>query len=426
MHLKKIEYSIKRNIAKKYQIKKCRICGNRNLYHFLSLGSMPIPNGFLERADLQKEEEYFPLGVYVCQSCWLVQLTHVIPPEIMFKNYLYIPSTSSTMLQHFKEMAEDAVEKYSLTIKDLVIDIGSNDGTLLGYFKGQETKVLGIDPATNLAQVARLKGIDTIDDFFTSDLAKKVVKKFGKAKLITATNVVAHVNDLHDLILGIESLLDDDGTFICEFPYFLDLLDKNEFDTIYHEHLSYFSIHPLLTLLKKHNLRIFDIKRNSIHGGSIRVYFSKKDSKFRTSTSLKDFVENERLKKIDKKSAYEDFGRRVKVIKRDLITFLKKIKTKGKKIVGYGASAKGNVLLNYCGIGPEDIDYIVDSIPYKQGRFTPGTHIPIFPESRLEKDMPEYTLLLAWNFADEILRKQIKYREKGGQFIITIPYLRVE
>lgn len=415
-----------KNGSEKYRLTKCRICGSKKLYQFLDLDAMPIPNGFLTRGELKRKEPYYPLGVYVCEECSLVQLTHVVPPDIMFKNYLYIPSTSSTMLSHFKTMADDITEELSLSNKDLVIDIGSNDGTLLGFFKENEVKVLGIDPATNLTQVARLRGIESIDDFFTSELAKKVKKEKGKAKIITATNVVAHIDNIHDLCEGVSELLDKDGVFITEFPYFGDLLDKNEFDTIYHEHLSYFAIRPLVELFKSHNMRIVDIKKLSIHGGSIRVYVVKSTSKRKQSKIVQEFIENELLKKLNTRMPYEDFSRRVAVIKRDLVDYLKKLKKDGKKIVGYGASAKGNVLLNYCNIDTKLLDYIVDSIHYKQGRYTPGTHVPIYPETRLQKDMPHYTLLLAWNFADEIIRKQSKYREKGGQFIITIPYLRIE
>ncbi len=411
---------------RKYSVKFCRICGSKHLYNFLSLGSMPIPNGFLRKDELKDKEYHYPLGACVCEKCWLVQLTHVVPPQIMFKNYLYIPSTSKTMLEHFKSLASEVIEKYSLKNKDLVVDIGSNDGTLLGYFKEQEIKVLGIDPATNLAQVARMKGIETIDDFFTSKLADKVIEEKGRAKIITATNVVAHIHNVHELIEGVEKLLTNDGVFIMEFPYLVDLISKNEFDTIYHEHLSYFSVLPLVELFKRHNMEIVDLKRTPVHGGSIIVYVAKKESKYKKSNIVKEYIAQEKLKKLNQKSTYEDFARRVKVIKRDLKNYLNDLKKQGKTIVGYGASAKGNVLLNYCGINTKVLNCVVDSIPYKQGKYTPGTHIPIHPEIWLEKNIPDYVLLLSWNFADEILAKQIKYREKGGQFIITIPYLRIE
>lgn len=411
---------------KQYRVQACRICNSMRLYQFLSLGSMPIPNGFLTKSDLKKSEPRYPLSVFVCEDCSLVQLTHVVPAHIMFRNYLYIPSTSSTMIEHFKSMAQDIVQTLKLKPQSLVIDIGSNDGTLLGNFKDNEMRVLGIDPASNLAQVARLKGVETIDNFFTSDLAKKILKEKGTADVITGTNVFAHIDDLRDACKGISMLLNKKSVFIVEFPYLPDLLSKNEFDTIYHEHLSYFSLRPLISLFNTYNMGIFDVKRTSIHGGSMRIYVAKKPSGYKVQPIVQEIVKEELLKKLDKRIPYDDFARRTKTIKRDLKNYLQTLRKQGKRVVGYGASAKGNVLLNYCNIGTEIISYIVDSIHYKQGRFTPGTHIPIYPETRLEKDNPTHALLLAWNFADEILRKQAGYRARGGQFIITIPYLRIE
>jgi hypothetical protein len=410
----------------KYKISKCRICGGHDLFHFLSLSSMPIPNGFVKKEDLKIKEEYYPLDVCVCQTCWLVQLSYVVPAEIMFKNYLYIPSTSTTMMSHFKALSDEVSDTYHLNQNDLVIDIGSNDGALLCYFKEHQVKTLGIDPAKNLALVARLKGIDTIADFFSLKLARKLIKNGSHAKIITATNVLAHVDDLHDLIEGVRILLDDNGIFICEFPYLAELLDKNEFDTIYHEHLSYFSILPVIKLLSLHQMKIIDIKRSSIHGGSLRVYISKENSSLKESPTVSEYSHIEIIKKLTQKETYRNFAKRVKAIKASTVQYLSFLKKQGKTIVGYGASAKGNVLLNYCNIKSNILDYIVDSIPYKQGRFTPGTHIPIVPESVLLKEMPDYTIILAWNFADEIMNKQNKYREKGGRFILTIPALRIE
>lgn len=412
--------------SKKFKIKNCRICKSTRLYNFLSLGSMPIPNGFLTAKELKNGEYHYPLAASVCQSCWLVQLTHVIPPQFMFKNYLYIPSTSTTLLQHFRNFADQVVTEFSLKRKDFVIDIGSNDGTLLSFFKENEMKVLGVDPASNLAKVANLKGINTLDDFFTSQVARKIVQQFGVAAIITATNVVAHVHNLHDLCRAVKLLLAENGVFICEFPYLVDLIEKNEFDTIYHEHLSYFSIHPLTELFRQHALRIIDIKRTPIHGGSIRVYVAKKTSTHKPTSLPSLFLKEEKEKKINTLAPYLLFAKRVAKIRQTLVKYLRKLRKEGKKIVGYGASAKGNVLLNYCKISTDLVDYIVDSISYKQDKFTPGTHIPIYPEKRMEKEMPDFALLLAWNFAEEILKKQNKYREKGGRFIITIPHLRIE
>ncbi|MBI3980812.1 class I SAM-dependent methyltransferase [Candidatus Microgenomates bacterium] len=412
--------------ATKYKTRQCRICRRNNLIRVLDLGYMPTPNGYLKKDELSKQELAFPLGISVCPNCWLLQLTHIIPAEIMFKNYLYIPSTSQTMLKHFKSLAETTISSFNIPKNSLVVDVGSNDGTLLSSFKEKGMKVLGIDPAINLATVARLKGIETISDFFTTDVVQKIVAKQGKAKVITATNVVAHIDDLHGFCENINLLLDKEGICVIEFPYLTDLIEKNEFDTIYHEHLSYFSLTPLMTLFERHQLRIFFAKRVPVHGGSIRIFVCKKLASYKTHKIINIFLTEERLKKINRLSYYEDFSRRVKVIKRDLVKYLARVKKSGLRIVGYGASAKGNVLLNYCKIDDKILDYVVDSIPYKQGKYTPGSHLKIYPESRLEEDMPDYALLLSWNFAEEILQKQNNYREKGGQFIITIPYLRIE
>ena len=385
---------------------------------------MPIPNGFLEKNQMSKSEKKYPLSVCVCRNCWLVQLEYVIPSEIMFRNYLYIPSTSSTMLRHFKNLAEETVKRFNLKKGSFVVDIGSNDGTLLRFFKDQEMDVLGIDPASNLALVARLIGINTLDTYFTKKLACELVRKGKKAFVITATNVVAHIDDLHDLCEGIRELLSSNGICIMEFPYLVDLIKRNEFDTIYHEHLSYFSIHPLVTLFNKHNLKIQDIQRIPVHGGSIRVYVCKKEAKFKTSKAVRDFLQKEK-EGYTSVQPYEHFSGRVKKIKKDLLSLLVRLKKEKREIVGYGASAKGNVLLNYCGIGTNYLNYIVDSIPYKQGRFTPGTHVPIYPERKLEKDMPDYALLLSWNFAEEILKKNKRFRKNNGKFIIMIPKLKI-
>lgn len=407
----------------KYRLSKCRICKSRKLFHFLSLSSMPIPNGFLEKKQLSEPEQKYPLSVCVCRNCWLVQLEYVIPSEIMFKNYLYIPSTSSTMLNHFKNLAEEAVKRFDLKKGSFIIDIGSNDGTLLRYFKDQEMDVLGIDPASNLAFVARLIGINTLDTNFTKKLAHELVKKRQKASIITATNVVAHIDDLHDLCEGIRELLLPNGICIMEFPYLVDLIERNEYDTIYHEHLSYFSIHPLITLFDRHNLRIHDVQKMSVHGGSIRVYVCKKEAKFKTSKVVAKYLRKE--EEYISIQPYENFSKKVEKNKNNLLSLLTRLKKEKKEIVGYGASAKGNVLLNYCAIGTNYLNYIVDSIPYKQGRFTPGTHIPIYPELKLEKEMPDYALLLSWNFAEEILKKNEKFRKRGGKFIVTMPKLKL-
>lgn len=400
----------------------CRSCGSHDLLTFLQLGPTPIPNGFLKSYHLHKAEKFYPLDVCFCKSCGLVQLAHVVSPKVMFKNYVYIPSTSETMRKHFANLAKNAIQKTNAKKEELVVDIGSNDGTLLKAFKSLGMKILGIDPAENLAEKANQEGIETICALFTKELAAKIRKDRGQAQIITATNVVAHVHDLHDFFEGVKILLDDKGLFIAEFPYLIDLIENVEFDTIYQEHLSYFSITPFDRLLKKHGLNLIDVERLPVHGGSVRVFVSKKGA---NSVRVKKLLQLEKNKKLLSPETYLKFRRKVDKIRHELIQQLWDLRLKGKSIVGYGASAKGNVMLNYCRIGPETLDYIVDSIPYKQGKFTPGMHIPIYPESKLLEKQPDYTLLLAWNFADEIIKKQSQYRKRGGRFILAVPKLSI-
>lgn len=409
----------------RYRLKNCRICGSARIKQFLSLHYMPIPNGFVPKKDIKKKEFHFPLKVCVCTDCWLVQLTHVIPAEIMFRNYLYIPSTSTTVVAHFREMADHIIKNFNVKRKDLVIDIGSNDGTLLSNFQKKNIPVLGVDPAENIARQANKNGIRTLCTFFTEEKAQKIAQEYGKAKIITATNVIAHIQDLHDVMKGIALLLQDNGIFVMEAPYLADLVERNEFDTIYHEHLSYFSVHPLEVLFHQHGLKIIDIQKQSIHGGSLRVFVAKQSADYTVHPRVEKFLIEEKAKNLQNIKTYDDFALRVKKVKRDLLQFLRKIRKEGKTIIGYGAAAKGNVLLNYCDISTDLLDYIVDSIPYKQGKYTPGTHIPIYPESKIVKAMPDYTLILAWNFADEIIRKNQEYVQKGGRFIIPVPYLKI-
>lgn len=406
-----------------FKLEVCRACDSTELLLFLQLGPTPVPNGFLKAHRRHNAEKFYPLDVCFCKDCGLVQLAHVVSPKVMFKNYVYIPSTSETMRTHFATLAKQAIKVTSAKQGELSLDIGSNDGTLLKSFRLFGMKILGVDPAENLAKKASQEGINTICALFTKELAKKIKKEYGQVKIITATNVVAHVHDLHDFLEGIKILLSDQGLFIAEFPYLLDLIKKVEFDTIYQEHLSYFSITPFEKLFKKHGLYLIDVQRLRIHGGSVRVFVSKKPRN--RSVKVNKLLRLEERRKMLSSQTYLKFRREVDRVRHELVQLLWKLRLENKQIVGYGASAKGNIILNYCRIGPETLDYVVDSIPYKQGKFTPGMHIPIFPESKLLKDQPDYTLLLAWNFADEIIKKQSEYRKKGGKFILAIPKLTI-
>lgn len=407
------------------KVTKCRICKSESLHEILDLGITPLANNFLRKEQLNSPEPTVPLVVLFCVDCGLVQLSHVVPPEMMFRNYLYTSSMSKTLTEHFVQLVKEAIEKSKLTEDSLVVDIGSNDGTLLKAFKAYKIKTLGVEPATNIAKLAESNGIETFNDFFSYQTASKIVKEKGNAKIITATNVFAHVYDLDDFIKGIDVLMEDEGIFIIEVPYLVDLLEKTEFDTIYHEHLSHFAIRPLVTFFKRFDMEIVDIKRISIHGGSVRIFVKKASDLNSISRSVAKLLELEQALKFDSVETYLKFAAEVKLAKERLLALLRELKSEGKRIIGYGASAKGNTLLNYCGIGTDILEYIVDNIPFKQGLYTPGMHIKVFPEERIMRDKPDYALILAWNFAEEIIKKQQRYRDLGGHFIIPIPTLKI-
>lgn len=353
-----------------------------------------------------------------------MQLGDVVPPEILFKDYIYVSGTSNTLRTHFEGMAKEVVEKFGLNSDSMVIDIGSNDGTLLRCFQGLKIKTLGVEPATNVAKLAREKGIETINDFFDEKIARRIR---GEAKVgaVLATNVFAHVNDLDDFLHGIKILLDDTGVFVIEVPYLVDLLEKMLFDTIYHEHLSYFALEPLATLFDRFDMKIIDVKRVDSHGGSIRVYVVRSTSSFQPTESVTRLLQLENRFRLSSPETYLDFASQLKLLKEKLVSMLKRFKAEGNKIVGYGAPAKGNTLLNYCKIGTDILDYIVDESPLKQGLYTPGAHIPVLPTRQIRVDRPDYVLLLAWNYATEILEREREYRRTGGKFIVPIPEPRI-
>lgn len=398
----------------------CRACLEKKLSHFLSLGTMPKPNGFLPKKLLTKPEPYYPLDVVYCKNCGQVQTQQIVDSKTMFEDYVYITAGATPMLKHLEETANEFTKKFELNSKSLVIDLGSNDGSFLQFFKKNKVKVLGIDPAKNLAKYANEHGIETLPKLFTLKLAKEVVKSKGKADLITAYNVIAHIPTWVDLFAGISELLKPKGVMVIEFPYVIEMLKKNEFDTIYHEHFSYIGLAALNIALSMHNLEIFDVKFFTIHGGSARVLISHKDSYAKTK-ALKDALSTEKEFHLSKAQTYKSFSANTKKIKKDLVALLKQIKKEKKTVVGYGACAKGNVMLNYCGITKDLLPAIVDSTPYKQGTFSPGNHIPVFAEEELENMKPDYVLILAWNFAEAILKKCKPLKKKNVKFIVPVP-----
>lgn len=392
----------------------CRICGKAKLYQFLELGAQPLANAFLESEKQFKHERFFPLDVYFCPACGHVQLTDIVSPNLLFRDYAYFTGKSSnTMQQHFKHFADKLIAYYNLASEDLVIDIGSNDGTFLKNFT---TRIVGVDPAENVAKEANADGVPTVCDYFTAESAWKILNRHGQAKVITATNVFAHVNNLYDFMAGVNLLLQQNGLFIIEVPHFLELYRGKQLDTVYHEHLSYFLTKPLSFLASRFNMVNFKVEKIPVHGGSIRCYFKRA-----TQPDLPRIYQMEIQCGLYTFETYLTFAEEVNKIKKNLTRLLTKLKTKGKQIVGYGAPAKGNTLLNYCQIGTDTLDYITDTTPYKQGKFTPGMHIPVVSPDVFHQEQPQYALMLPWNYKDEILEKEQKFIKQGGKFIVPIP-----
>lgn len=401
----------------------CRICGSAKLFQFLNLGETPLADAFVERENLSKPESRHPLDVAVCENCSLVMLLNIVPPEALFGDtYAFYTSGSPQAVIHFRKYAHEVMDRFPSLAKKLTIDIASNDGVLLRPLKEMGAKVLGVEPAKNVAVVANAAGIETITEFFNSKTAEKILKERGSAGLILANNVIAHVDDVLDFVKGVKTLLDPEGVFIFEAQYFPNLLFKNQFDNVYHEHHSFYSLRPLKLLMEKSGLKIFDVEEVDTQGGSLRVFVKHPDGPHKTQPIVEEMIRKEIEMKLNLNEPYANLAVRVEGIKKELIQILSDLKKQGKKIVGYGAPAKGNTLLNFCGIDARYVDYIVDKTYFKHGKFTPGTHIPVFPTEKIEEDgHPDYYLLLVWNYAPGILKQEEEFRKKGGKFIIPIP-----
>jgi len=386
----------------------------------------PLCESYLAAEQLNQMEPFYPLHVYVCGACFLVQLEEYVSPSDIFSEYAYFSSYSDSWLDHARAYTAQMIERFGLHAQSHVVEVGSNDGYLLQYFVEQHIPVLGIEPAANVAEAAVAKGVATHVAFFGTQTAAQLAADGRQADLLIGNNVLAQVPDLNDFVEGLKYLLKPAGAMTIEVPHLIHLMDENQFDTIYHEHFSYFSLSTAQTIFAKHGLRVFDVESLPTHGGSIRLYFCHDEDQTRvTSPAVKTLRQQEMAAGLATLETYTAFEERVKATKRKLLEFLITAKENGKTVAGYGAPGKGNTLLNYCGIRSDFIDYTVDRNPYKQGKFLPGTHIAIYPPDHLQRTRPDYVLILPWNLKDEIMRQMAYIREWGGQFVIPIPEVQI-
>ena len=402
----------------------CRQCNSKDLTLAIKIKETPPANSFVENSQIAISQTSYPLNVYFCNECKHLQLVDVIDQEYLYKNYLYVSGTSEVFVKHFQDYFESIKKNYFKN--GFIIDIGSNDGTLLRFFKEDGFKVLGVEPAINIAQEALTRGIPTLIDFFSNDLSKRVLASYGSASVITANNIFAHIDNPKSFLKGIKTLIKDaKGIFIIEVSYLLDVIKYNLFDTIYHEHLDYHSIISLNRFFNENGFEIFKIEHIDSHGGSVRIFTQLINGQFDISNSVNEFLVNEMEFGLDKIDTYLNFSKKINDIGRELKTFLKSLKSKGKIIVGYGAPAKATTLMYHFDIDPEILNYIIDDSKWKQNLYTPGMHIPIVSKDFLQEKKPDYILILAWNFASSIINNNAEFHNQGGKFIIPLPKLEV-
>ena len=401
----------------------CRSCGHTVLLQVLNLGCVPLANALLTNRQLREREDRFPLELYFCPQCALAQIGETVPPERLFRDYTYASSVSDTMVEHARTLVEALIERYDLGATSRVIEIASNDGYLLQFYKARGIPVLGIEPAANIAQLAIKKGISTLIEFFDEGLARRLAAGGQFADVIHAHNVFAHVPDPNTFVGGIKQVLKPDGVAVIEAPYVRDLINKLEFDTIYHEHFSYYSVSSVEALCRRHGLMIRDVELLPIHGGSLRLFVTHEGGQ--VSAHVAELLAKEKAEGLLTFGYYRDFADRVARLKQQLLALLQRLQNAGHRIAAYGASAKGSTLMNAFGVDRRLIEFVVDRSQLKQGRFTPGNHLPILPPDALLERRADYVLLLTWNFAAEILSQQAEFRRRGGKFILPVPEVTV-
>jgi SAM-dependent methyltransferase len=402
----------------------CRSCGSTRSLPVIDLGLQPLANNLLRPEDIGKPEPRFPLAVFVCSDCWLMQITDTVPPVDLFSDYIYFSSFSDAMLRHAKAAVQKHIAEKKLGKESFVIEIASNDGYLLKNFVDAGVPCLGFEPAVNIAEVARNNGVETHCEFFGQKTAAALREQKGRADLILGNNVFAHAPDTNDFVAGVAELLKPDGWVVFEFPYGVEMIEKVEFDTIYHEHVYFFTLTPLVSLFARHGMDVFHVERLPIHGGSLRLYACKKGAETLRATVTETLDAEARLG-VTSAAYYERFSEQAAKVKADMITFLAEQKEAGKHVAAYGASAKGSTLLNYIGEAAGSLEFIADRSTYKQGRLSPGLHIPVVPAEELAARAPDYAVLLVWNFAEEVMAQQQDFRAKGGRFVIPLPKLTV-
>jgi 2-polyprenyl-3-methyl-5-hydroxy-6-metoxy-1,4-benzoquinol methylase len=406
---------------------KCRFCKTELVHIFIDLVNSPASNSFLTKEQLNKPEVFYPLKVYTCHKCFLVQIDEYKKSDDIFSSdYVYFSSYSTTWLEHARRYTEKMIERFHYSGQSQVVEVASNDGYLLQYFHQRNVPVLGIEPTASTAKTAIEKGIETVIDFFGARLAKELVTKGVKADLLLGNNVLAHVPDIVDFVAGMKILLKEGGVITMEFPHLVQLIDNNQFDTIYHEHFSYLSFFTVREIFASQGLELFDVEELPTHGGSLRIYGKhKEDKNKRVSSAVTDLLNKEESKGVTDLSYYKNFGEKALKVKLDLVSFLIEQKRKGKRVGAYGAAAKGNTLLNYCGVKNDLVEFVVDANPNKQNKFLPASHIPVVNEPHLRSSKPDYVLILPWNLKDEIM-DQLNYIKKwGGQFVLPIPQLAI-
>ena len=414
------------SVQQRAEAKLCRFCGASIERTFVDLGMSPLCETYPSAADLSRGEVYYPLHVFVCERCFLVQLEQYEQPENIFSDYAYFSSYSDSWLKHCEKYCDKMVKQLRLSRESLVVEVASNDGYLLQYFVRRDVPVLGIEPAANVAKVADEKGVPTLVRFFGTQVATELAAQGRCADLVLGNNVLAQVPDLNDFVEGLRILMKPAGVLTLEFPHLLRLMEHNEFDTIYHEHFSYFSMLTTARILEAHGLKVFDVEELSTHGGSLRIYARRtEDRSHEIESSVDKLICLEKSAGLDSARGYEGFAPQVKQTKFELVDFLVTAARQGQTVVGYGAPGKSATLLHYCGIGRDLIEYTVDRSPYKQGRFLPGSHIPIHPPDRIRETKPQYVIILPWNLKDEIMEQLQFIREWGGRFVVPIPKLAI-